>query len=72
MDIRCFLSGPRPAKKTPAFWTDATRCNKPDGGQMEAKHFMDLYRIILADDEEEVRKSIIKKIDWTLHQLDQN
>ena len=25
---------------------------------------MDLYRIILADDEEEVRKSIIKKIDW--------
>ena len=31
---------------------------------MEAKHFMDLYRIILADDEEEVRKSIIKKIDW--------
>ena len=25
---------------------------------------MDLYRIILVDDEEEVRKSIIKKIDW--------
>ena len=25
---------------------------------------MDFYRIILADDEEEVRKSIIKKIDW--------
>ena len=26
---------------------------------------MDLYRIILVDDEEEVRKSIIRKIDWT-------
>ena len=26
---------------------------------------MDLYRIILVDDEEEVRKSIISKIDWT-------
>lgn len=26
---------------------------------------MDLYRIILVDDEEEVRKSIIKKIDWS-------
>lgn len=25
---------------------------------------MDLYRIILVDDEEEVRKSIIRKIDW--------
>ena len=25
---------------------------------------MDLYRIILVDDEEEVRTSIIKKIDW--------
>ena len=25
---------------------------------------MNLYRIILVDDEEEVRKSIIKKIDW--------
>lgn len=25
---------------------------------------MDLYRIMLVDDEEEVRKSIIKKIDW--------
>ena len=25
---------------------------------------MELYRIILVDDEEEVRKSIIKKIDW--------
>lgn len=27
-------------------------------------HGMDLYRIILVDDEEEVRQSIIKKIDW--------
>ena len=26
---------------------------------------MDLYRIILVDDEEEVRQSIIRKIDWT-------
>ena len=26
---------------------------------------MDLYRIILVDDEEEVRKSIIREIDWT-------
>ena len=25
---------------------------------------MDLYRIILVDDEEEVRKSSIRKIDW--------
>ena len=25
---------------------------------------MSLYRIILADDEEEVRKGIIRKIDW--------
>ena len=25
---------------------------------------MELYRIILVDDEEEVRKSIIRKIDW--------
>ncbi len=25
---------------------------------------MDLYTIFLVDDEEEVRKSIIKKIDW--------
>lgn len=25
---------------------------------------MDLYSIILVDDEEEVRKSIIKKIEW--------
>ena len=25
---------------------------------------MNLYRIILVDDEEEVRKSIIKKINW--------
>lgn len=25
---------------------------------------MDLYRIILVNDEEEVRKSIIRKIDW--------
>lgn len=25
---------------------------------------MDLYRIILVDDEEEVRQSIIRKIDW--------
>ena len=27
-------------------------------------HGMNLYRIILVDDEEEVRQSIIKKIDW--------
>ena len=27
---------------------------------------MDLYRIILVDDEEEVRKSIIRKIDWQI------
>ena len=26
---------------------------------------MDLYRIILVDDEEEVRQSIIRKINWT-------
>ena len=25
---------------------------------------MNLYRIILVDDEEEVRKGIIRKIDW--------
>ena len=25
---------------------------------------MELYRIILVDDEEEVRKSMIKKLDW--------
>ena len=25
---------------------------------------MELYRIILVDDEEEVRQSIIRKIDW--------
>lgn len=30
----------------------------------ERREYMDLYRIILVDDEEEVRKSIIKKIDW--------
>lgn len=26
---------------------------------------MSLYRIILVDDEEEVRKGIIRKIDWS-------
>lgn len=32
--------------------------------ELGKEHVMDLYRIILVDDEEEVRKSIIKKIDW--------
>ena len=32
--------------------------------RQEGKNNMDLYSIILVDDEEEVRKSIIKKIEW--------
>ena len=33
--------------------------------ELKEKQAMSLYRIILVDDEEEVRKGIIRKIDWS-------